>query len=107
MLVEPEILDDWAVALYVEVPGSKVVLFQAFLDLYEAVGIVRTIDIRRSRVCVVTTRDQLQDCLSIMEALKATVPWRMVEKPPDSEKIFGYSRIERKRAQMPETGGAS
>lgn len=89
---ELEDLDGCATAVYVEIPGSKVVLFQAFFDLYEAVGIVRTIDIRRSQVCVVTTRDQLGDCLALMEALKEMIPWRFVPKPSDSEKIFGYSR---------------
>ena len=86
-----EDLDGCAVAIYLEVPGSKVVLFQAFFDLYEAIGCVRTIDIRRSRVCVVTTKDSLGDCASLLEGIKDIVPWRFCEKPLDSEKFFGYS----------------
>ncbi len=87
-----EDLDGCAVALYVEVPGAKVVLFQAFFDMYEAIGIVRTIDIRRSQVCVLTTKDQLRDCMGLLEAVKEYVPWRLIEKPCDSERLFGYSR---------------
>lgn len=85
-------LDGCAVALYVEVPGTKVVLFQAFFDMYEAIGIVRTIDIRRSQVCVLTTKDQLKDCMDLLEAVREYVPWRLIERPCDSEKFFGYSR---------------
>ncbi|NMC63527.1 MAG: DUF4911 domain-containing protein [SAR324 cluster bacterium] len=87
-----EKLDEYAVVLHIEVPGSKVVLFQAFFELHEAIGIVRTIDIRRSRVCVVTTEDMLPDCLKLLEALKDQIPWRFVESTEDGQKIFGYSR---------------
>lgn len=87
-----EDLDGHAVAIYLEVPGSKVVLFQAYMDLSEDIGFVRTIDIRRSRVCVVTTHDMLPECLRLLDVLKTTIGWRYVEKPPDSEKIFGYAK---------------
>ena len=92
MKLEYEDLDGIAVAVYLEVPGSKVVLFQAFFDIYEDVGFVRTIDIKRSRVCVVTTKDLFPKCKEILESIKSNVPWRLVEKPEDHEKIFGYSR---------------
>ena len=97
MQAESYELDECAVALYLEVPGSKVVMFQAFFDMYEAIGVVRTIDIRRSRVCVVTTRDMLPDCMRLLEALREYVDWSFVEPPDDYEKIFGYFKDRRNR----------
>lgn len=92
---EIEHLDQCAVALYLEVPGSKVVLFQAFFDLYEAIGVVRTVDIRLSQICIVTTSDMLLDCVAVLHALRREIPWRFMKKPADSEKLFGYSKKNR------------
>ena len=86
-----EDLDGCAVAVYLDVPGSKVVLFQAFFEIYEAIGCVRTIDIRQSKVCVVTTRDCLADCERLLNGIKDIVPWRFCERPVESERLFGYS----------------
>ena len=95
MVLPHDSLDDIAVAIYLEVPASKVVVFQAFFDIYEAIGFVRTIDLRRSMLAVVTTKDCLEDCCSLLEAIKGMVPWRIAQKPGDSEKIFGYALKER------------
>ena len=64
----PVQIDQATYAFYLEVAGSKVVLLQAFFELYEGLGTVRTIDIRRSLICVLTTPTQLHQCREALEA---------------------------------------
>ena len=88
-------LDDHCNALYLEVPGSKVVLFQAFFDTYESIGIVRTLSIRDSRICILTTPDTTPIALQILDSIHSFLPWRMLsERPVEAEKelFLGYFR---------------
>ena len=83
-----EQLDDGSVAIYLYTPGPKVVLLQAYFELYECVGVVRTLDIRSSLVCVVTTSSLLEDCLEILEQVKTATCWEFAPRPdsgPNSE----------------------
>jgi hypothetical protein len=92
----PEKLDDCTYVIYLEVDGSKVVNLQAYLELYEGIGIVRTLDIRRSLVCVLTTPSMLEHCVAVLEHIRDQVPWQPVPKPTDldAERFLGYFRKE-------------
>lgn len=81
-----EQLDEGSFALYLEVPGSKVVLLQAYFELYEGVGVVRTVDIRTSRVCIVTTKSLLQDCLTVLESIHEKTGWKFTKPPAEAAK---------------------
>jgi hypothetical protein len=88
-------LDDHCNALYLEVPGSKVVLFQAFFDIYESIGVVRTLSIRDSRICIITTPDTTPVALEILNSIQSFLPWRLLnERPIEAEKelFLGYFR---------------
>jgi len=80
--LNPVQLDPHTWGIYLEVPGSKVVLLQALFELYEGLGTVRTIDIKRSLVCVMTTNTLLEQCLSALQELRSEVPWRFAERIP-------------------------
>lgn len=90
----PEAIDDGTMALYLEVPGSNVVLLQAFFELYEGVGLVRTLDIRKSLVCVLTTPSLLEDCQAILREVKPIVRWRTAATPSAAQRehFLGYFR---------------
>jgi len=78
------LLDSSSVALYLEVPRSNVVLLQAYFELYDGVGTVRTLRGERPIVCVMTTPPQLDACLHVLEAVKAQVSWQVCrDVPPD------------------------
>ena len=78
------LLDSSSVALYLEVPRSNVVLLQAYFELYDGVGTVRTLRGERPVVCVLTTPQQLETCLNVLEAVKAQVAWQVCyDVPPD------------------------
>lgn len=87
-----EEIDENTYALYLEVPGSRVVQLQSFFECYEGVGIVRTLDIRKSLVCILTTEPMLPDCLKILEDLQDRIPWRCPEavSAEDKQHFLGY-----------------
>ncbi len=84
--------DEHAVALYLEVPRSLVVLFQAYFELYEGLGVVRTLDLRKNLVCVLTTNSLLPSCLSALESLRADIGWNSAPRPSkeERERYLGY-----------------
>lgn len=88
----PEKLDEHACALYLEVPGPQLVALQGYFETYEGVGLVRTLDIRRSLVCILTTPGMLDDCLKLLEGLESEIGWKAVEHPAgcDAERFLGY-----------------
>ncbi|NDC37925.1 MAG: DUF4911 domain-containing protein [Proteobacteria bacterium] len=89
-LVDP--LDDMTRVIYLEVPSAQIVQFQAFFEIFEGVGIVRTLSVRKSLVCILTTADCLAECFRILAALAATIPWRQVVRPEEATKelYLGY-----------------
>jgi len=90
--------DEQTALLYLEVPGSKVVLLQAYFENYEGVGIVRTISIRHSLVCIMTTPSMENVCIAVLESIADLVPHRSISKPDDElqERYLGYSAKEKK-----------
>ena len=76
------LLDQSSVALYLEVPRSNVVLLQAYFELYDGVGTVRTLRGERPVVCILTTPPQLDTCLNVLEAVRAQVAWQVCHDVP-------------------------
>ena len=87
-----ERLDELTWALYLEVPRSLVVLFQAYFELYEGLGVVRTLDLRKNLVCVLTTDSLRKDCLSALESLQTEINWKFAARPSteERERYLGY-----------------
>lgn len=90
--IVPDVIDPGTWAYYLVVPSEKVVLLQAFFELYEGLGIVRTLNLRRSLVCVLTTPAVGADCAAALRAIQALIPWRMVPRPEEAERqlYLGY-----------------
>lgn len=89
-----EELDEQTLAIYIEVPGSQVVLFQAYFETYEAIGLVRTLDIRQSLVSVLTTRSQFEDCFELLSSIRDEIHWHPARIPSEAmkEKYLGYGK---------------
>lgn len=85
-------LDEITRAIYLEVPSAQVVMFQAFFEIFEGVGIVRTLSIRKSLICVLTTADCLAECFRILKALSNAIQWRQVVRPEEATQqlYLGY-----------------
>lgn len=85
-MILPELLDHdppTSVALYLEIPLSKVVLFQGFFENYEGLAVVRTLGTHSSIVVVRTTPSMFDDCVRALEGLADSIPWRQVAKPAE------------------------
>lgn len=99
MDIIPDKLDDQTVAIYLEIPGSKIVELQGYFELYEGIGIVRTLSVKKSLVCILTTVDMQNDCIELLNALRNNngdnnIPWRAVARPDEEtrELYHGYSK---------------
>lgn len=86
--------DPLTAIIYLEVPSQNVVLFQAFFELYEGLGLVRTLDLKKNLLCVVTSESQLEACLQALVDLKETIKWEAANIPnaEDQERYLGFFR---------------
>lgn len=76
-------LDAETWAFYLRVPRSHVVLLQAYFELYDGVGTVRTIAGPEPILCIMTTSGQKEDCITILEAIREDVDWELAPPPPE------------------------
>ena len=85
-------LDDLTIALAIKVPGSRVAFLQSLFESYEGVGSVRTIDIQRGEVIIMTTPDQLAECKQILEDEKEQLKWSANSQlnKKELQKIFDW-----------------
>ena len=84
--------DDQTPIIYLEVPSHKVVLFQAYFELYEGLGLVRTLDMRKNLLCVITSESQLSDCCDALASIEAQIGWKPAPVPTgeEKEKYLGF-----------------
>ena len=79
-------IDSQTRAFYFEVPRSKVVFFQALFETYEGIATVRTLNLERSLVCVLTTATLAPLCIELLHAAKKDLEWVPVEgRPKEAE----------------------
>lgn len=68
-------LDPHTVVLYLSVPNEYVVSLQGFFDVYEGLGLVRTLNRVTPLIGVLSTPSLVADCISLLQALQASIPW--------------------------------
>lgn len=69
-------LDDFAGAIALEVPTSQVVLLQAYFELSEGLGAVRTENLSRSRIVILLSKDSYKPACELLESIQDKVQWR-------------------------------
>ena len=84
---EPVELDPGLLAFYLEVPRHQIVLLQAYFELYDGVGTVRTLEGERSIVSVLTTHSQKADCVSVLNAIREHVQWQPCREIPEDKQL--------------------
>jgi len=84
VLVDPE-----TVAFYLRMPRSHVILIQAYFELYDGVGTVRTTQDAEPVVCVLTPKAQQDDCMGVLEAIRGEVHWEPCPPPRKDEDTSG------------------
>jgi hypothetical protein len=85
-----EYLDDKTVAIYLNCPSNQIVQLQSYFEITESVGVVRTLDSMRSKVCILTTPGLINDCKEILEGLTGRVQWEYSSEGKEllRDKIF-------------------
>ena len=88
-------LDESCAAVYLEVPGSSVVLFQALLESHDGIGVVRTLSIRDNLISILTTPAMAPLLVDLLQSVRENLPWRALEsRPPQAQQelFMGYFR---------------
>ena len=80
MEIRPDPIDQETCAYYLQVPRDQIVLLQAYFELYEGLGLVRTLDVKASLVCVLTTPSLSGDCERALQAVRGQIPWQPVSE---------------------------
>jgi hypothetical protein len=78
-------LDPTTVAFYLRVPRSHVVLLQAYFELYDGVGTVRTTQGSEPVLCVLTPTSQQEDCMNVLAAIRGEVHWEVAPQPASEQ----------------------
>ena len=76
-------LDEYAGVVCLEVPTSQVVLLQAYFELSEGIGAVRTVDLSRSRILVMLSKDSYQPACELLASIQGNVAWKAVVMSKD------------------------
>jgi hypothetical protein len=71
-----ELLDKDTVAIYISCPSMHIVQLQSYFEIFESVGIVRTLDSKSSMVCILTTPSMEKDCHEILQGLSDKISWQ-------------------------------
>ena len=74
----PNIEEDIAKIIYLRVPEENLVLLQGIFESYEGLAIVRTVDVPKSLISIIATKDTLKDTISLLDSIKDLVGWQTV-----------------------------
>jgi len=89
-------LDQYTLVAFLTVPEMNLVKLQAIFESYEGIAMVRTLDMRRHLVSILTTPEMRPWCDALLTEIQAETEWRAAPPPPqpDFELVFGYSKKE-------------
>lgn len=69
------LLDNQTIQLKLIVSPSKIVLLQAYFDITENLGTVRTLEKQEDLVGILCSVDMLADCLELLDSIRDKIPW--------------------------------
>ena len=87
-----DLFDTETAVFYLTVPRDKIVLLQGFMDLYEGVGVVRTLDVASSLACIITTGSLVSATKRVLEEIQPEIGWTAAPIP-DSDSQQRYFQI--------------
>ena len=69
--------------IYLETPPEHIAYVKFIFESYEEVGVIRTVDRRKSIIVLLAMDDFLDTALGILESLKRDVPLLEVSRPAE------------------------
>ena len=90
-----ETLDESTCAVYIHCPAAYIVDLQSYFEIYESLGVVRTLDSKNSLVGIVTTPSMLEEVEKVLDGLKDIIPWSKTSLPSEElrAKIFNAGKV--------------
>ena len=88
MLLKPDYLDEHTCAIYLLVPAPQVVVLQAHFEAYDGVAVVRTLDLQKSLIAILTTPAMLPECLCVLAGIRTEVAWDPAPETAASEQAL-------------------
>lgn len=87
-------LDKLTKAIYFYTPRYNIVYLQGVIELYEGLATLRTIDIKQSLMCLITTNEQMGTALEMMEENREEINWRPAVRSDisDSDYLYAYGK---------------
>lgn len=76
-----EKLDPNCLGIFVEIPGSKIVIFKSIMDSYEGVCTTRTVNDSNYIMSLFCHPSTLDECIKALESIRDEIPWRIVARP--------------------------
>jgi len=84
---------DGAVLILLEVERPTIVLFHAWIEGYDGMATVKTIDEGRGVIAVITTEDFKGQVISFLESVRAELPWRPFSEEISTDELFEYREV--------------
>ena len=89
-------MEDIFYPIYLELPPENIVLIKFFLESYEGIGELRTIDNDKAQVAILSLTDTKDHVLTLLEAEKEDLKFRFIEKPEVLSRDWLLGEIEEK-----------
>lgn len=67
--------------IYLELPPENIVLIKFFLESYEGIGELRTIDNNKAQVVILSLTDTKDHVLNLLEAEKESLKFKIIDRP--------------------------
>ncbi len=67
--------------IYLELPPENIVLLKFFLESYEGIGELRTIDSNKAQVVILSLTHTKDHVLALLEAEKESLKFKIIVKP--------------------------
>jgi hypothetical protein len=85
MAITTYTVDETTKSIFLELPVGKIILFQALIDTYEGLGLVRTVRVNESVVSILTTNDMEASLKDLLVSIQPEYLWREVPRPAEGE----------------------
>lgn len=69
--------------IYLETPAEHIAYIKFIFESYEEVGIIRTVDRKRSIIVLLVVQDFIRVARKILDSLKREVPLTEIPRPTD------------------------
>lgn len=78
-------LDKLTYAVYFYVPRHQIVYLQSIIELYEGLATLRTINIKKNLMCLITTAEQVNHTKEMLSNVSSEINFREAQKSDISE----------------------